>query len=143
MGRGFSRSISERSARATLFVFFSLLVFGTAFFVFADDDSNGKNIFQDSDQDGLSNDEEKLYGTDPNNRDSDGDGYRDGVEGLIVSVCRGFYHFLVYAKHWERLNAGSRKVDEAYRAMVTALVAMSNRDPSRTAFAIPSGMQIR
>lgn len=80
MGRGFSRSISERSARATLFVFFSLLVFGTAFFVFADDDSNGKNIFQDSDQDGLSNDEEKLYGTDPNNRDSDGDGYSDGVE---------------------------------------------------------------
>jgi hypothetical protein len=80
MGRGFSRSVSENSARATLFVFFSLLVFGTAFFVFADDDTNGKNIFQDSDQDGLSNDEEKLYGTDASNRDSDGDGYSDGVE---------------------------------------------------------------
>lgn len=80
MGRGFSQSISENSARATLFVFFSLLVFGTAFFVFADDDSNGKNIFQDSDQDGLSNDEEQLYGTDSNNRDTDSDGYSDGVE---------------------------------------------------------------
>jgi hypothetical protein len=34
----------------------------------------------DADQDGLSNDEERLYGTDPNIRDTDGDGYSDGVE---------------------------------------------------------------
>jgi hypothetical protein len=80
MGRGFSRSISESSVRTSLFVFFSLLVFGTAFFVFADDNTDSKNIFQDSDQDGLSNDEEKLYGTNPSNRDTDGDGYSDGVE---------------------------------------------------------------
>ena len=49
-------------------------------------------------------------------------GYKDGVEGLIVSVCRGFYHFLIYAKHWERLNAGSRKVDEAYRAIEREII---------------------
>jgi hypothetical protein len=51
-----------------------------AFFVFADDASTGKNIFQDSDQDGLSNDEERLYGTDAFKKDTDGDGYTDGVE---------------------------------------------------------------
>ena len=49
-------------------------------------------------------------------------GYRDGVEGLIVSVCRGFYHFLVYAKYWEHLNAGSRKVDEAYGAIEREII---------------------
>ena len=34
----------------------------------------------DSDCDGLTNAEEKLYGTNPNNADTDGDGYSDGVE---------------------------------------------------------------
>jgi len=34
----------------------------------------------DSDCDGLTNAEEALYGTDPNNADTDGDGYSDGVE---------------------------------------------------------------
>ncbi|MCK5511137.1 hypothetical protein KAI65_06420, partial [Candidatus Parcubacteria bacterium] len=43
------------------------------------------NIFQekdtkDSDNDGLSDSLEKLYGTDPKNSDSDGDGYMDGDE---------------------------------------------------------------
>jgi hypothetical protein len=34
----------------------------------------------DSDEDGLSNDDEILYGTDPNNPDTDGDGISDGDE---------------------------------------------------------------
>ncbi len=34
----------------------------------------------DRDQDGLSNKEEELYGTNPDVRDTDGDGYSDGVE---------------------------------------------------------------
>lgn len=34
----------------------------------------------DADCDGLTNAEEKLYGTKPNNPDTDGDGYSDGVE---------------------------------------------------------------
>ncbi len=34
----------------------------------------------DPDQDGLNNAEERLYGTDPNNPDTDGDGYPDGEE---------------------------------------------------------------
>jgi hypothetical protein len=41
---------------------------------------SGENIFQDSDGDGLTNEEERLYGTDPFNKDTDGDGYSDGVE---------------------------------------------------------------
>ncbi|MCU0639593.1 MAG: glycosyltransferase family 2 protein [Candidatus Krumholzibacteria bacterium] len=49
-------------------------------------------------------------------------GYKDGVEGLIVSVCRGFYHFLVYAKYWERLDAGNRRADEAYRAIEREII---------------------
>lgn len=63
-----------------MFLFFGLLGLSMAFFVFAEDTVSTKNIFQDSDQDGLSNDEEGLYGTDPLNKDSDGDGYMDGVE---------------------------------------------------------------
>lgn len=46
----------------------------------AEDAFSGKNIFQDSDSDGLSNEEERLYGTDPFTKDTDGDGYSDGVE---------------------------------------------------------------
>lgn len=35
---------------------------------------------EDTDEDGLSNRDELLFGTDPNNPDSDGDGYLDGNE---------------------------------------------------------------
>ncbi|MFB6225798.1 MAG: hypothetical protein ABEJ02_00425 [Candidatus Paceibacteria bacterium] len=35
---------------------------------------------KDSDNDGLTNSEEKKYGTDPNKKDTDGDGYSDGEE---------------------------------------------------------------
>ena len=80
MRKIFFFSFSEKSTHLALFIFFSLLIFSTALFVFADDIVNTKNIFQDSDQDGLSNDEEKLYGTNPFVKDSDGDGYGDGVE---------------------------------------------------------------
>ncbi len=37
----------------------------------------------DADKDGLSNDQELLIGTDPNNPDSDGDGLSDGEEQLV------------------------------------------------------------
>lgn len=36
----------------------------------------------DFDEDGLSNDEEAIFGSDPNNPDTDGDGLRDGTEVL-------------------------------------------------------------
>lgn len=37
-------------------------------------------LIQDSDKDGLSDEDEILYGTDPNNKDTDTDGYSDMVE---------------------------------------------------------------
>jgi len=74
-------SFGEKGTKFTFFLFFTLIISSSAFFVFAQDNtSSGMSIFQDSDQDGLSNEEEKLYGTNPNNSDTDGDGYSDGVE---------------------------------------------------------------
>ena len=65
----------------------SLLVLGTlvalsfALSTWAQEKSQtSQNIFLDSDQDGLSDEEEKMYGTDPYNADTDGDGYTDGAE---------------------------------------------------------------
>lgn len=66
--------------RKHFFVLFGLLFLSGAFFVSAAEEMTGKNIVEDPDQDGLTTAEEKLYGTDPMNRDSDGDGYSDGVE---------------------------------------------------------------
>jgi hypothetical protein len=81
MSQKLSQDISQKSARISLFIFFSLLSLSVTFFVFAADDVvTEQNIFQDSDQDGLSNDEEMLYKTDLLNKDTDGDGYMDGVE---------------------------------------------------------------
>ena len=65
---------------------FALSLFLGLFFVVsflvvdAESSSSAKNIFVDSDQDNLSLDEEKLYGTNPDKADTDGDGYSDGVE---------------------------------------------------------------
>lgn len=64
----------------TLFVFFALLVFSIGFFVSADSVTSNRSIFLDADQDGLSDDEEKVFGTDPLKKDTDGDSYSDGVE---------------------------------------------------------------
>lgn len=43
-------------------------------------DNTLSTLVIDSDKDGLTDEEEKLYGTDAKNSDSDGDGYSDGVE---------------------------------------------------------------
>lgn len=42
--------------------------------------NNAYNVFIDQDQDGLTDQEELLYGTDPTNPDTDEDGYQDGKE---------------------------------------------------------------
>jgi hypothetical protein len=80
MLRSLLSGISEKSARVSMLLFFGLLTLSVTFFVSADDSVTDKNIFQDSDQDGLSNDEEVLYKTDALKKDTDGDGYTDGVE---------------------------------------------------------------
>jgi hypothetical protein len=58
-----------------------VILVASVFFVWSSfQEVRGENIFIDSDQDGLSNEEERLYKTDPQKRDTDGDGYSDGVE---------------------------------------------------------------
>lgn len=68
--------------KQNLFVFglYIILVMTSFFWWSSFQVARGENIFVDSDQDGLSNEEERLYKTDPNKRDTDGDGYSDGVE---------------------------------------------------------------
>lgn len=57
----------------------AIFIASFGFFVYANDGFN-KAAFNDSDQDGLSDEEERMYGTDPKNPDTDGDGYSDGAE---------------------------------------------------------------
>jgi len=69
-----------KNAKLSFLVLFILCVFSFSFFVIAKENNENQNIFLDNDQDGLSDQEEKAYGTDPNNADTDGDSYSDGVE---------------------------------------------------------------
>ena len=67
--------------RKTSLVFFLLLALSVGFYVSADE-QGGKaySLFQDADQDGLSDEEERVFGTDPLAKDTDGDSYSDGIE---------------------------------------------------------------
>jgi hypothetical protein len=70
-----------KNIKVTSLVFFGLLLLGYAVFSMAEENSGSSmNIALDSDQDGLSDVEEKTYGTDPMKADTDGDGYIDGAE---------------------------------------------------------------
>jgi hypothetical protein len=80
MTQFFSRVIRAESLQVPLFAFSFLALVSFGFFSVASENFSGKNIFQDADQDGLTNDEESLYGTDPQKADTDGDGYGDGAE---------------------------------------------------------------
>lgn len=65
----------------TTFIFFVLLALSVGFYVSADEqDSKSYSLFQDADQDGLSDEEEKVFGTNPFVKDTDGDSYNDGIE---------------------------------------------------------------
>lgn len=66
--------------RTDFFILFVMILIGYRFFVSSASEMTGQNIVDDPDQDGLTSAEERLYGTDPANRDTDGDGYSDGVE---------------------------------------------------------------
>jgi hypothetical protein len=73
--------VELKKINATLLILSGLLFLSFGFFVSAQNASSGtSNIMLDSDQDGLTDQEEKLYGTDPHNPDTDGDGYMDGAE---------------------------------------------------------------
>lgn len=74
------KSFSQKIWNVSFILFLCLTLFSFSWYASADDVQNGKNFFQDTDQDGLSNDEEKAFGTNPDVADSDSDGYSDGVE---------------------------------------------------------------
>ncbi|MFA7208659.1 MAG: hypothetical protein WC120_00080 [Parcubacteria group bacterium] len=70
-----------KNIQPSLIVLLALTIASFAFFVSAQEQvRTTNNIFLDSDQDGLSDEEEKSYGTDPQIADTDGDSYTDGAE---------------------------------------------------------------
>lgn len=74
-------SQTKNNLRWSVFVFAFLFLASSALYVAADEASSTEvAVFDDADSDALSNDEEKIYGTDPEVADTDGDGYSDGVE---------------------------------------------------------------
>jgi hypothetical protein len=72
--------VTHRGLGIDFIVLFGLLFVGYKFFIASAEEMMGQNIADDPDQDGLTTAEERLYGTDPSERDTDGDGYTDGVE---------------------------------------------------------------
>jgi hypothetical protein len=70
-----------RNFNLSFLVLVGLMFLSFAFFVVAQEqNSTTNNVFLDSDQDGLTDAEEKTYGTDPRKADTDSDGYSDGAE---------------------------------------------------------------
>ncbi len=70
-----------KNVKVVIIVLAILITSSFVFLVLAKEKSTtDNNIVLDSDQDGLTNVEEKLYGTNPYNADTDGDGYSDGTE---------------------------------------------------------------
>jgi len=74
-------SQTKKNLQWSVFVFAFIFLFSTALYVVADEAATMTTVaFDDSDGDGLSDEEEKIYGTDPTVADTDGDSYSDGVE---------------------------------------------------------------
>jgi len=69
----------KNKAKIIAFLAVSFVVFATTFFALAQSQV-GNSLFLDSDQDGLTDQEEKAIGTDLLKADTDGDGYSDGKE---------------------------------------------------------------
>lgn len=72
--------IKVNDLKLAMLVIVSLFILGQAFLTLAEEINNPGNLFLDSDQDGLSDEEEKAYGTNPFVADTDEDGYSDGAE---------------------------------------------------------------
>ncbi len=69
-----------KNAKVIIWILAILVSSSFVFFVMAKEKNTTTNIILDNDQDGLTNAEERLYGTDINNPDTDGDGYSDATE---------------------------------------------------------------
>lgn len=73
--------MTTKNIKLSFAILAGLVILSYGFLSFAEEQSaTQNNIFLDSDQDGLSDEEEKSYGTDPKNKDTDGDSYSDGAE---------------------------------------------------------------
>jgi hypothetical protein len=69
-----------KNIHISLVILFVLAFLSFGFYVSAQQSNDTQNIFLDSDQDGLTDQEEQTLGTDPHRADTDGDGYSDGSE---------------------------------------------------------------
>lgn len=72
------------TAKSNTLKFFAMIfaiaaMYAVTYFAMAQN-TNKNSLFLDSDQDGLTDQEEKMIGIDPYNPDTDGDGYSDGEE---------------------------------------------------------------
>lgn len=74
-----SNGVKIPKLKTTAIVIASFVVFAATYFAMAEN-KNTSTVFLDSDQDGLTDQEEKMIGTNPKNPDTDGDGYSDGKE---------------------------------------------------------------
>lgn len=73
-------SIKTKIWNGSFFVFFFITLFSFGLLAIANEQEAITTYFEDADQDGLSGEEEKVFGTDPASSDTDGDSYSDGVE---------------------------------------------------------------
>lgn len=78
--RAFDFVLNKNQLSKNVFVFVLLFIVSFSWATLADESTSEHNFILDTDQDGLTNEEEKAFGTDPENPDTDGDGYSDGVE---------------------------------------------------------------
>ncbi len=73
-------SIKTKIWNGSFFVFLFLTLLSFGFMALANEEEAITQYLADGDQDGLSTEEEKAFGTDPSNGDTDGDSYSDGIE---------------------------------------------------------------
>lgn len=85
----------------------------------------------DSDGDGLTDEQEKLWGTDPHNPDTDGDGYPDGIE-----VANG-YNPLGPGKLIDAKSAAE------IQQIQQAVAANESQEPTQAGVAAPDKLQIK
>lgn len=127
----------------------SFVVFATTFFALAQS-QNSNSLFLDSDQDGLTDQQEKLIGTDPHNPDTDNDGYFDGEEAkscynpmkpapgdkLTADQCAAVQKILADPDHAQPLNltlsSGASASSPNTSVSQTSQTAPTDSNPSAT-----------
>jgi len=114
----FVKIMKEKNIKLSLLILLGLIIISFAFLSVAQENSTTQNnIFLDSDQDGLSDAEEKVYGTDAQNPDTDRDGYSDGAE------VNGGYNPLIPSpgdKLTENISKKTTPVDSSATTTATA-----------------------